>query len=80
MRLVVLKVDPAVEAADPYLRTRGDWKSSDSFRLIFLFQSQGAIEMDRKLSKLFPYFECPVAVGPCSNDAASAYLLGTGRR
>jgi hypothetical protein len=50
----VLKVDPAVEAADPYLRTRRDWKSSDSFRLIFRFQSQRAIEIESETVEVVP--------------------------
>jgi hypothetical protein len=42
----VLKVDPAVEGVDPYMRTRRDWKPTDSFRLVFRFQSRRGVEIE----------------------------------
>src|SRR5580704_16502242 len=42
----VLKVDPAVENADPHRRTRRHWKASDSFRLVFRFQTGRVIEIE----------------------------------
>jgi hypothetical protein len=41
----VLKVDPAIEHVEPHMRTRRDWEPSDSFRLIFRFQSGRLIEI-----------------------------------
>jgi len=43
----VLKVDPAIEHVEPHMRTRRDWKPSDSFRLIFRFQSGGRLKSGR---------------------------------
>jgi len=48
----VLKVDPSVEHADPYMRTRRDWKSEDSFRLVFAFQSGRVLEIESETVEL----------------------------
>ena len=48
----VLKVIPGNEGADPYLRTCRDW--SDSFRLIFQFQSGRVIEIESETVELVP--------------------------
>jgi hypothetical protein len=48
----VLKVDPAVEGTDPYMRTRRDWTPTDSFRLVFRFQSNRAIEIESETVEL----------------------------
>ena len=50
----ILKVDPTVENADPYSRTRRDWKPADSFRLVFGFQSQRVIEIESETVELVP--------------------------
>jgi len=49
----VLKVDPT-EGVEPYLRTRRDWKSTDSFRLVFQFQSGRVIEIESETVELLP--------------------------
>ena len=48
----VLKVDPGNEGVDPYLRACRDW--SDSFRLIFQFQSGRVIEIESETVELVP--------------------------
>lgn len=50
----ILKVDPAVENLDPYMRTRPDWKATDSFRLVFRFQSKRVIEIESETVELIP--------------------------
>lgn len=50
----ILKVDPTVEEVDPYKRTRRDWNPSDSFRLVFRFQSARTIEIESDTAELFP--------------------------
>jgi hypothetical protein len=48
----VLKVDPTMENVDPYLRTHREWKSADSFRLVFAFQSHRMIEIESETVEL----------------------------
>ena len=48
----VLKVDPTIDAVDPYLRTRNDWK--EDFRLVFHFQSGRMIEIESESVELIP--------------------------
>ena len=48
----VLKVGPGDEGADPYVRTCRGW--SDSFRLIFQFQSGRVIEVESETVELVP--------------------------
>jgi hypothetical protein len=50
----ILKVDPSVEHVDPYRRTRQDWKPTDSFRLVFAFQSHRIIEIESETAELVP--------------------------
>lgn len=50
----VLKIDPAVEDPDPYMRTRREWKLADSFRLVFRFQSRRVIEIESQSVELIP--------------------------
>lgn len=39
---------------DPYMRMRRDWKASDSFRLMFQFQSGRVIEIESETVELVP--------------------------
>lgn len=48
----VLKVDPNMENVDPYMRTHREWKSADSFRLVFAFQSHRMIEIESETVEL----------------------------
>ncbi len=50
----VLKVDPTIESVEPYIRTRRDWKPTDSFRLVFWFQSRRVIEIESETVELVP--------------------------
>lgn len=50
----VLKVDPELQGTDPYMRTRRDWKPTDSFRLLFQFQSGRMIEIESETVELIP--------------------------
>ena len=50
----ILKVDPAIESIEPYMRTRRDWKPTDSFRLVFQFQSRRVIEIESESVELIP--------------------------
>jgi hypothetical protein len=50
----VLKVDPTIESIEPYIRTRRDWKPTDSFRLVFWFQSSRVIEIESETVELVP--------------------------
>jgi hypothetical protein len=50
----ILKVDPAVENADPYRRTRRDWTPADFFRLVFRFQTGRVIEIESETVELVP--------------------------
>jgi len=50
----VLKVDPTIEGVEPYMRTRRDWKPTDSFRLVFQFQSGRVIEIESETVELVP--------------------------
>jgi hypothetical protein len=48
----VLKVDPTMDHVDPYMRTHREWKSADSFRLVFAFQSRRMIEIESETVEL----------------------------
>ena len=50
----VLKVDPTIEGVEPYKRTRHDWKPTDSFRLVFQFQSGRVIEIESETVEIVP--------------------------
>jgi len=50
----IFKVDATSEVANPFFRTRRDWKPGDSFRLLFQFQSGRAIEIESETVQLVP--------------------------
>ena len=48
----ILKVDPTVEGVDPYMRACRE--PTDSFRLVFQFQSGRVIEIESEAVELAP--------------------------
>ena len=50
----ILMVDPHVQHAEPYMRTRANWAPNDSFRLVFEFQSGRIIEIESETVELIP--------------------------
>jgi hypothetical protein len=50
----VLKVDPDIENVNPFMRTLAPWNPSDSFRLVFQFQSGRMIEIEAESVELVP--------------------------
>lgn len=50
----VIKVDRNFQREDPYMRTRRDWGTDESFRLMFLFQGGRTIEIESESAELIP--------------------------
>ena len=50
----ILKVDPNIHDAEPYMRTNKEWGTNDTFRLVFQFQSGRVIEIESKTVELIP--------------------------
>jgi hypothetical protein len=50
----VIKVDRNLQREDPYMRTRRDWRTDESFRLMFLFQGGRTIEIESESAELIP--------------------------
>lgn len=50
----VIKVDRNLHREDPYMRTRRDWGTDESFRLMFLFQGGRTIEIESESAELIP--------------------------